>query len=292
MIARLSIVHLVRFVSSWIVWQTVILDYNVKVFTEFVAFFNLLMAEATARSSDVDHKDCASAAQNGMRVLSPLLFGHAAAMTLKTAVVLNIPDILARAEPERGALSVHEISKELPSDSVDEQVLHRVMRTLVHLKVFSAERVSESGTTVARYGLTPASRRLVQENNSRSLAPLLMYLNYISSHVPWQHLHESVLYGKDAWGTAYGMTSWEYSDVDPEYGALWNAFNKVQGAPTIEALKRYDGFKDVNVLVDVGGYQGATVAAIVAAHPHIRGINFDLPHVIAEAPEFPGICLP
>lgn len=79
------------------------------------------------------------------------------------------------------------------------------------------------------------------------------------------------------------QTSWEYSDVDPEYGALWNAFNKVQGAPTIEALKRYDGFKDVNVLVDVGGYQGATVAAIVAAHPHIRGINFDLPHVIWEA---------
>jgi hypothetical protein len=84
------------------------------------------------------------------------------------------------------------------------------------------------------------------------------------------------------------QSSWEYSDVDPKYGELWSAFDVVQGAQKIEALMCYDGFKDVQTLVDVGGNKGGTVAAIVAAHPHIRGINFDLPHIVAGAPKVPG----
>lgn len=76
--------------------------------------------------------------------------------------------------------------------------------------------------------------------------------------------------------------------MDPEYGELWSMADKVQGAQKIEALKRYPGWKEVQTLVDVGGYKGTTVAAIVAAHPHIRGINFDLPHVVADAQILPG----
>ncbi|KAG0615640.1 hypothetical protein M758_5G057500 [Ceratodon purpureus] len=224
-----------------------------------------------------------------MDVLSPLLFGHAAAMTLKAAVELNIPDILARADPQRH-LSVHEIAAELPSGSVDELSLHRFMRALVHLGVFSADQVeSHSSEPLARYGLTPASRMLVRENNPGSLAPMVMYLNYKSSQTPWQHLHETILCGKNPFKVAYGKTSWEYSNIDPEYGELWNAADRVQGSQKIEALKRYDGFKDVKSLVDVGGNKGTTVVAIVAAHPHIRGINFDFPHVVAGAPNVPGV---
>ena len=56
----------------------------------------------------------------------------------------------------------------------------------------------------------------------------------------------------------------------------------------VDAIKEYEGFSDMKTLVDVGGCEGHTLASIVAAHPHIHGINFDLPHVIAAAPEFPG----
>lgn len=61
-------------------------------------------------------------AATGMKTLSPLIFGHSAAMTLMTAVVLGIPDISAKAGHE-GTLSLQEIVAELPSDSVDEQAL-------------------------------------------------------------------------------------------------------------------------------------------------------------------------
>ncbi|KAB1206013.1 (R,S)-reticuline 7-O-methyltransferase [Morella rubra] len=48
--------------------------------------------------------------------------------------------------------------------------------------------------------------------------------------------------------------------------------------------KYKDGFDGVGSLVDVGGGTGGMIAEIVKSHPHIRGINFDLPHVVATAP--------
>jgi hypothetical protein len=37
------------------------------------------------------------------------------------------------------------------------------------------------------------------------------------------------------------------------------------------------------------GGTGAVLSMIVSKYPSIRGINFDLPHVIEDAPSFPGI---
>jgi SAM-dependent methyltransferase len=37
------------------------------------------------------------------------------------------------------------------------------------------------------------------------------------------------------------------------------------------------------VVVDVGGGTGGLLAAVLRAHPHLRGIVFDLPHVVPAA---------
>jgi hypothetical protein len=41
--------------------------------------------------------------------------------------------------------------------------------------------------------------------------------------------------------------------------------------------------------VDVGGGTGSSLALIAAKYPHIRGINYDRPHVVAASPAYPGI---
>lgn len=142
-----------------------------------------------------------------MKVLSPLLFGHSAAMTLKAAVVLGIPDIIAKAGPDR-TLSLQQIASQLvPSESVDLQALSRMMRALVHYGIFSAKnQVSESGDFVnsVQYGATPASMVLVQENNPKSVAPLVLICNLRGVQAPWQHFHETILYGKNAWEIEHG----------------------------------------------------------------------------------------
>jgi hypothetical protein len=40
--------------------------------------------------------------------------------------------------------------------------------------------------------------------------------------------------------------------------------------------------------VDVGGGIGRALETIISSYPHIQGINYDLPHVIADAPTIPG----
>ncbi|CAM6077666.1 unnamed protein product [Sphagnum tenellum] len=54
-------------------------------------------------------------------------------------------------------------------------------------------------------------------------------------------------------------------------------------------LRAYHGFQDVKCLVDVGGGTGSSLALITAKYPHIRGINYDLPHVAAALPAYPGV---
>ena len=41
--------------------------------------------------------------------------------------------------------------------------------------------------------------------------------------------------------------------------------------------------------MDVGGGIGSAAAEIVKSFPHIKGINFDLPHVVATAPMYDGV---
>jgi predicted O-methyltransferase YrrM len=47
-------------------------------------------------------------------------------------------------------------------------------------------------------------------------------------------------------------------------------------------IESYD-FSGIDLLVDVGGGEGALLAAILAAYPALRGILFDQPHVVADA---------
>ncbi|KAM1127041.1 hypothetical protein ACFX2B_041638 [Malus domestica] len=54
-------------------------------------------------------------------------------------------------------------------------------------------------------------------------------------------------------------------------------------------LVTYKGFEGLTSVVDVGGGTGSVIHMIVSKYPSIKGINFDLPHVIKDAPQYPGV---
>lgn len=56
-----------------------------------------------------------------------------------------------------------------------------------------------------------------------------------------------------------------------------------------EILDCYHGFENLKRLVDIGGGLGVNLKMIVSKHPTIKGVNFDLPHVIQNAPVYSGI---
>ncbi|PWA78002.1 O-methyltransferase COMT-type, S-adenosyl-L-methionine-dependent methyltransferase [Artemisia annua] len=103
-------------------------------------------------------------------------------------------------------------------------------------------------------------------------------------------LKDSVLEGGISFDKVYGIHAFEYPAVDARFNNVFN--NAMVNHTTIvikELLKCYHSFENLKQLVDVGGGLGITLNMIVLKHPTVKGINFDLPHVIRHAPVYPGI---
>ncbi|KAL2337117.1 hypothetical protein Fmac_011563 [Flemingia macrophylla] len=87
----------------------------------------------------------------------------------------------------------------------------------------------------------------------------------------------------------HGMSFYE-GMADP---MLNNIFNKAMANLGIIEMKKiletYTGFEEISSLVDVGGGIGQNLNMIISKYPSIKGINFDLPRVIQNAPIYPGI---
>ena len=104
------------------------------------------------------------------------------------------------------------------------------------------------------------------------------------------HLKEAVLEGGIPFNMTHGMTSFEYFGKDPRLNKIFN--NGMFSHSTItmkKFLENYKGFESLKSVVDVGGGIGASLNMIISKYPSIKGINFDLPHVIQDAPAYPGV---
>ncbi|GLJ07299.1 hypothetical protein SUGI_0063870 [Cryptomeria japonica] len=217
-------------------------------------------------------------------------FAFVESLAVKSVVLLGIPDIIARRGP-KATLSLSLIAAELPTQNPDVNCLFRILRFLVAKNFFRAE--TSGGVNEVRYGLTPASKWMLKDGagaSSLSMAAWLLMLNDVRSVAPWHHFNECVLNGGVAFEKAHGLHLWDYGASHPEYSHLFNQAMACNANIVMRAiLSKYEGFQGLNSLVDVGGGIGATVAEIVKAHPTINGINYDLPHVIATAPHFPGV---
>lgn len=104
-----------------------------------------------------------------------------------------------------------------------------------------------------------------------------------------EYLKDAVLEGAIPFKKGNGKPAYEYIGTDPRFNDIFN--NGMSNHSTIimkRMLKTYKGFEGVSTLVDVGGGTGATLNMIISKHPTIKGINFDVPHVIDVAPKYTG----
>ncbi|KAH8508992.1 hypothetical protein H0E87_010938, partial [Populus deltoides] len=85
-------------------------------------------------------------------------------------------------------------------------------------------------------------------------------------------------------------TAFQYPGTDQRFNRV---FNQAMPNHTPFIMKKildiYEGFDGLEVLVDVGGGIGDTLNIITSKYPHIEGINYDLPHVLAGEPSYPGV---
>ncbi|XP_059294602.1 (R,S)-reticuline 7-O-methyltransferase-like [Lycium ferocissimum] len=107
----------------------------------------------------------------------------------------------------------------------------------------------------------------------------------------WHCFSSCVKVGGSAFKKAHGSEIFKMASKDAELNEIFsNGMNSVTKSTMKAILTGYkDGFNSITSLVDVGGGIGVAMSEIVKAYPHIKGTNFDLPHVVSTAQKYEGV---
>jgi O-methyltransferase domain/Dimerisation domain len=100
----------------------------------------------------------------------------------------------------------------------------------------------------------------------------------------WEEIFYSLETGKPAFDKVWGMPFLDYLAQDPEAASHFSeAMVGFHGSEPPTVAEAYD-FSGLETVVDVGGASGNMLAALLSRHPGLRGVLFDLPHVVRDAP--------
>lgn len=202
-------------------------------------------------------------------VLTQLMLGSLAAQTIYVAAKLGIADLLAD-----GPKSVDELAT---ATSTHAPSLYRVLRAAASLNVFT-----EQENRV--FALNPNAQPLLS-NAPNSLRDIAIFMGEDWHWEVWGKTLYSVRTGKSAWAQTHGDDVFGYFGVNPGAATIFNrAMSSLTALATGAVVEGYD-FSGINTLVDIAGGHGRLLSDVVEANPNMRGVLFDLPHVIEGARE-------
>ncbi len=102
---------------------------------------------------------------------------------------------------------------------------------------------------------------------------------------PWTDLYETIRTGESAFDRVHGTEVFDYLAEHPEDAAIFDAaMTSFSASETASVVEAYD-FTGFKTIVDVGGGRGGLLSAVLAANPHVQGVLFDIPTVVAGADE-------
>ncbi len=200
--------------------------------------------------------------------LRRLINGFQVSQAIHVAATLGLADIL-----RDGPRSVEDLAAATGTTGA---ALNRLLRALASIGIFAQ--------VGGRFGQTPLSNYL-RSDVTGSLRAWAMRIGRPDHWRTWGELERSLRSGTSAFRELYGVTAWDWRAAHPEENAIFNAAMTGLSAGMVESIAAAYDFSDVHSLVDVGGGEGALLAAILTANAEMRGINFDLPHVITGARE-------
>ena len=215
-----------------------------------------------------DSKVAAAPALPAHAQLVQMFAGSWVAVAVYTAAKLGIADHLAG-----GAKSAVELA---PVMSAHAASLHRFMRTLAGLGILTEGEGK-------RFALTALGQALQTDAPGAARSTVLAF-GGIAFTRTWEEIFYSLETGKPGFDKVWGMPIFDYFAQHPEAASLFSeAMVGFHGAepPTVAAA--YD-FSGVQTVVDVGGATGNMLAALLSRHAALRGVLYDLPHVVRDAP--------
>ncbi|XP_073128336.1 caffeic acid 3-O-methyltransferase 2-like [Henckelia pumila] len=210
---------------------------------------------------------------------------------LKVALELDLLELMKKKGPH-AFVSSAELAAEIPTTNPEaHNSVDRILRLLASYSILNCKvKTLPDGGVERLYSLAPVCKFYTKDDDGFSLAPLLfMLLDKVHSET-WYHLKDAILEGGVPFDKAHKMNMFEYTHTDPSYNKVFNsAMSNFSTILMKNVVDKYDGFKGLGTLVDVGGGIGVSLHMILTKHPTIKGINFDLPHVIRDASSYAGV---
>ncbi len=198
-----------------------------------------------------------------------VLVGAWVSQAVQAAAALGIADALAG-----GPLRPAELADRV---GADQDGLSRLMRALISRGIF---RQRPDG----RYDLTPLAEPLRSDVPGSMVGAALFYGSE-QHRAHWSHLEESVRTGRPVVAQLRGKEFFDYLGDDPGFATLFNdAMTGISEMAVGPVVAGYD-FSRFRTIIDVGGGHGGLLAAIISATPQARGVLYDLPDVVGDAPD-------
>lgn len=195
-----------------------------------------------------------------------LITGGWRAQTLYTAVKLELPDHIAAGRTTDAELAA--------ATGAEEDGIHRMMRLLVAMGVFAGD--GDGG-----YRNTPVSTALLIGPGSMRDMCLLYGEEFYTA---WSRAHEALSTVRAGFELAYGQPLYSYLGQSQETSDRFQRAMKA-GNLFFEYVPGVFDFAGKRV-IDLGGGNGALLAAILAAVPDARGVLFDREHVAPVAKDY------
>jgi hypothetical protein len=152
--------------------------------------------------------------------------------------------------------------------------LYRALRALACRGVFSEVEPQT-------FALTPLAQPL-RTDHPESLADAYPLLE--ADIRAWAGFGHSLRTGEAAFDAVHGVDYWTYMAEHPDESARFDASQQSVTKRELRTMLDSYEWSEFGTIVDVGGGNGAFLAGILKRYPGVRGIVFDQPHVVANAP--------
>ena len=207
------------------------------------------------------------------QLLNQIATGYMVSAALQVALKLEIADRLVN-----GPRPVSELARDA---GVHEDRLYRVLRALASVGVFEEPPTPGQAGPSRTFALNLPARMLCK--GPRSMHDMGVFITSPLHFRIYAEMLHSVQTGQPAVEKVTGAPVFEFFPANPEYSALFNNAMTAFSAAVIPAvLEAYD-FSGIDVLVDVAGGHGRVLTSILQRYPAMRGVLFDLDHVVAGA---------
>ena len=190
------------------------------------------------------------------------------AQAITAAADLGIADALAN-----GPLSADELADAVDADA---DTVGRLLRALIGRGVFRQLRDG-------RYALNPLADTL-RSDGDVSLRGFARYVGAPQHREHWSNVTTAIRTRRSVVPEMRGKPIFDYLSGEKELDENFNeAMTNISELAIPSVIAGYD-FSRYGTIVDVAGGRGRLLAAILNATPQARGILFDQPHVVADAP--------